>query len=261
MIDDPTLILGSPAPPAAALVRDFVNTVEWQEDDETWASPDDLAGWFATRAGVAASGLDTDDLAIARRVREGLRAVLLAHAGHEPLAASIDDLNHALDRVPMQMRFGQDGTLRLVAGAGVAVAGPLAVVLAAVESARGDGSWIRLKACSRDSCRWAYYDGSRNSAARWCSMAGCGNYLKMRRRNAGAAAADAEIMSATRAPTLVDVAGLAGVSISTASNVVTGTIRVSDATRERVEAAIAQLGYEPNLAARALRGSRSAGST
>ncbi|MFI2651942.1 CGNR zinc finger domain-containing protein [Micromonospora fulviviridis] len=35
--------------------------------------------------------------------------------------------------------------------------------------------------CDRDTCRWAYYDASRNQARRWCSMAGCGNHVKMRR--------------------------------------------------------------------------------
>jgi predicted RNA-binding Zn ribbon-like protein len=255
----PAPVLGSPAPPAAALVRDFVNTVEWQEDAEAWQTPADLEAWFAGRAGVAASGLGEADLDVARRVREGLRSVLLMHAGHEPLAASIDDLNDALAGVSLRLRVDAHGAFGLAASGGPAIAAPLAFVLDAVASARADGSWTRLKACSRDSCRWAYYDGSRNSASRWCSMEGCGNYLKMRRRNAGAAVADAEIMGALRAPTLVDVAALAGVSMSTASNVVTGAFRVSEQTRARVEAAIERLGYEPNLAARALRGRRDVG--
>ena len=41
--------------------------------------------------------------------------------------------------------------------------------------------WTRLKVCARDSCRWAFYDTSRNRSGRWCSMAGCGNIVKMRR--------------------------------------------------------------------------------
>lgn len=254
----PTPVLGSPAPAAAALVRDFVNTVEWQEDEEAWQTPADLEAWFAGRAEVPASRLGEADLEIARRVREGLRSVLLMHAGHEPLAASIEDLNDALGTLAVQFRFEPDGSLGLTAAGTAPIAAPLAVVLDAVQSSRSDGTWTRLKACSRDSCRWAYYDGSRNSASRWCSMEGCGNYLKMRRRNAGADAADAEIMGAVRAPTLVDVAAHAGVSISTASNVVTGAFRVTDQTRARVEAAIERLGYEPNLAARALRGRRTA---
>lgn len=52
---------------------------------------------------------------------------------------------------------------------------------------------------------------------------------------------------------LRDVASRAGVSIKTVSNVVNGTGSVTAATRERVEEALATLGYRPNLAARHLR--------
>jgi len=52
-----------------------------------------------------------------------------------------------------------------------------------------------------------------------------------------------------------DIARLAGVSVSTVSAVLTGTThtRMSADTRSRVEAAIAELAYVPNDAARALR--------
>jgi LacI family transcriptional regulator len=55
-----------------------------------------------------------------------------------------------------------------------------------------------------------------------------------------------------------DVAALAGVSASAVSRVLSGdaTLRVSEATRERVMAAAAQLDYVPNHAGRALRTSR-----
>jgi DNA-binding LacI/PurR family transcriptional regulator len=52
---------------------------------------------------------------------------------------------------------------------------------------------------------------------------------------------------------LQDVALLAGVSVKTVSNVVNGYVHVSAATRERVERAIEELGYRPNLSARTLR--------
>src|SRR6202035_5328460 len=55
------------------------------------------------------------------------------------------------------------------------------------------------------------------------------------------------------ATTLKDVALHAGVSIKTASNVVNGLGRMSDETRERVEAALIELHYQPNLPARYLR--------
>jgi hypothetical protein len=86
-------------------------------------------------------------------------------------------------------------------------------------------------------------------------MAGCGNYVKMRRRNLATPPVDDALPlrgNRPRVPTMVDVAGRAGVSMKTVSNVVTGTIRVAPATRQRVEAAIDELGYRPNLAARAL---------
>ena len=56
---------------------------------------------------------------------------------------------------------------------------------------------------------------------------------------------------------LRDVAQLAGVSIRTVSNVVNGYARVSDQKRERVEAAVAELGYRPNVMARNLKHGRS----
>lgn len=56
---------------------------------------------------------------------------------------------------------------------------------------------------------------------------------------------------------LVDIAREVGVSAKTVSNVVNGTGMVSDAVRERVEAAIETMEYRPNVAARALRTGRS----
>jgi len=57
--------------------------------------------------------------------------------------------------------------------------------------------------------------------------------------------------------TLEDVAARAGVSRATASRVINGGQRVAATTRRAVEAAIAELGYTPNRAARSLAASRS----
>jgi DNA-binding LacI/PurR family transcriptional regulator len=59
------------------------------------------------------------------------------------------------------------------------------------------------------------------------------------------------------ATTLHDVAKLAGVSAKTVSNVVNDYPHIKAATKERVLAAIAELGYRPNLSARGLRSGRS----
>jgi len=58
-------------------------------------------------------------------------------------------------------------------------------------------------------------------------------------------------------PTLKDVAKASGVSVMTVSNVVNGRPRVSEATRQRVLAAVDALGYQVNLTARSLRAGRS----
>lgn len=54
------------------------------------------------------------------------------------------------------------------------------------------------------------------------------------------------------APVMADVAALAGVSYQTVSRVINGMPNVQPGTRDRVLAAIKDLGYRPNTAARAL---------
>ncbi|MER5882739.1 LacI family DNA-binding transcriptional regulator [Streptomyces sp. NPDC001941] len=57
-------------------------------------------------------------------------------------------------------------------------------------------------------------------------------------------------------PTLEEVAARAGVGRGTASRVINGSPRVSERTRAAVEAAVAELGYVPNRAARTLAANR-----
>lgn len=56
---------------------------------------------------------------------------------------------------------------------------------------------------------------------------------------------------------LKDVARLAGVSVKTVSNVVHGYAHVTDSTRARVQRALDELNYRPNVSARNLRQARS----
>lgn len=57
--------------------------------------------------------------------------------------------------------------------------------------------------------------------------------------------------------TMKDVAALAGVSPKTVSNVVTGAFTVSEEKRDKVERAMRQLDFVPNLSARGMRTGRS----
>jgi LacI family transcriptional regulator len=57
----------------------------------------------------------------------------------------------------------------------------------------------------------------------------------------------------SKAPTIVDVANLAGVSRATASRALAGYGRISSETVARVQAAATKIGYRPNEVARAMR--------
>jgi len=72
--------------------------------------------------------------------------------------------------------------------------------------------------------------------------------------NFGSAPADGVALH--RPPAMTDVAARAGVSHQTVSRVINGLPNVSTATRERVLAAIEELGYRPNFSARALATAR-----
>ena len=119
------------------------------------------------------------DLARALDVREGLRALLMAHNG-EPLdRALVERLDRVARRVQVHVCFGEDAEPELVADSG-GVDGALARLLAIVATAAEQGTWERLKACPRDCCMWAFYDRSKNRSGRWCSMDSCGNVEKAR---------------------------------------------------------------------------------
>ena len=168
-------------PPAARLVRDFINTREPQIDDESLNTVDEVRDWFAERHLLAADAqLDSADLAAATALREGLRAVLLGHAGHASEPGAIDALNDTLAALPVELRFTDQG-YRLVSAVDRPFGQAVAQLADAIRQSSEDGTWPRLKVCARDSCRWAFYDASKNQVRRWCSMAGCGNHIKMKR--------------------------------------------------------------------------------
>lgn len=158
----------APAPGGLALVEALVNTL----DIETGVDALDTEG------GRARLRIEESELSAARELREALRAVCLAHAGHHPPGAVPPaTLGTLLADAPLLIQVTDDGgtTLR------PAVPGPLlSRVAEAIATAVGDGSWARLKACEAEDCQWAYYDRSPAARRRWCSMSVCGARAKMR---------------------------------------------------------------------------------
>jgi len=161
-------------PPAALLVRDFVNTYEPQTGEETLTSTDALRDWFVQRHLMPPQArLRRRDLDLARTIREGLRSALLGDTAAE-------GLNRALAEVPVRLTYAPGGW-RLEAAGPTATDRALAGLLDAVRQCTEDGTWARLKVCARDTCHWAFFDASRNQVRRWCSMAGCGTHIKNKR--------------------------------------------------------------------------------
>ena len=158
-----------PAPPHLAPLQDLLNTVNLESGEDELAAGG-FADW-ARRRGVTGAG-EADRVRL-QRLREDLRDWV--EAGTEvvppPVVAAVDRA---------RLRVGVvDGRL------GTTSTSPygrlLADVVDGIRDAVRAGDWARLKVCSRDSCRWAFYDHSRNNRSRWCSSSICGAREKSRR--------------------------------------------------------------------------------
>jgi predicted RNA-binding Zn ribbon-like protein len=171
-----------PAPAPLNVVEDFVNTseIDGVQRDELLVTPADLTAWLEEKGLIDAGHELTDaDRALTVRVREDLRALLLANNGEALEDGPLDRLNEVAARSLLSVRFTGPGDAHL-ASAAPGIDGALGRILAIVFAAMGDGSWARLKACRNDECMWVFYDTSKNHSATWCSMRVCGNRMKAR---------------------------------------------------------------------------------
>src|ERR1700722_12563250 len=66
------------------------------------------------------------------------------------------------------------------------------------------------------------------------------------------------MLKKTNAPTLVDVAREAGVSLKTASRALNDDLGIAPTTAKKVRTVMSRLGYRPNELARGLKGRKSA---
>jgi predicted RNA-binding Zn ribbon-like protein len=169
-----------PAPGALAVVQRFINTLDIEGRHEQLRDPEQLGAWLAANGLLGRDQrLGPADLRRAVQVRESLRALLLANAGIQLDPRAVEALNRSARTAPLVVRFDATGGASLEPGP-AGLEGALARLLAIVHRAMADGTWVRLKACRNDVCRWAFYDHSKNRSGRWCTMDDCGNALKAR---------------------------------------------------------------------------------
>jgi predicted RNA-binding Zn ribbon-like protein len=168
-----------PAPGPLDVIQGLINTFDMEAGEDELADPAAATRWLRDRRLVdPAEQLDEDGLRALVEVREALRDLASANGGGQIAATTVAVLRRHGRTSPVEVRIAGDGSRLAPAVPGVR--GAIALLLGVVHDARVDGSWTRLKACRDPSCRWAFYDHSRNRSSAWCSMAVCGNRAKAR---------------------------------------------------------------------------------
>lgn len=163
------------------LVQAFVNTADLQDGPEELSDPNTLRLWLvAHRLLEPGAEVDGTDVTHAIALREAIRGVIGANTGTGVYPVDLATLNEAATKSRLRPRFGPEGKARLEPDE-PGVTGAMGRIVAAVYASMGDPEWSRLKLCSSPTCRWAFYDRSRNHSSRWCTMASCGNRAKARR--------------------------------------------------------------------------------
>jgi predicted RNA-binding Zn ribbon-like protein len=172
------------------LVRDYVNTLDFETGIDRIATPDELAMWFSEQGLVDDLVEPTEEeVADALAVREAIRELLLANNGVETdSGAASKTLEEAGRRARLGVRF-EDGR-PVLAPEDDGARGAIGRIVATVAELAPTDEWKRLKTCRDEHCRVAFYDQSRNRSRAWCSMEVCGNREKarsFRKRHATAA--------------------------------------------------------------------------
>jgi predicted RNA-binding Zn ribbon-like protein len=172
-----------PAPMPLLLVQSFVNTWDGDNGSDLLLDPAAAGGWL-TAAGLwdADRAPEPAELDIARRLRESIRALLVANGGGpEPTPGDLQAIQAAAQDARPALQVGSGGQVSILAGPVGPLGAGLTRLLLAIRDAQRDGSWQRLKACGNPDCRWAFYDRSHGQVGAWCDMATCGNRIKNRR--------------------------------------------------------------------------------
>jgi predicted RNA-binding Zn ribbon-like protein len=177
-----------PAPGSLALVQKFINSTEMPDGDDELRTPVLAAAWLrdATGSDLTVSDRDLDRLIA---TREALRDLLEAHTGENVDPAVTVRLQKLLGHAPLRPVLSTSGATLAVDCQGVDSF--LGLISTAIVEATLMGTWDRFKVCRSETCRWAYYDHSKNGRSCWCSMRVCGSRDKARtyraRQRAGAA--------------------------------------------------------------------------
>lgn len=164
-------------PEHLVLVRDFLDTVDLEQDLDDLGTVPEFRLWLAGHGWARISPMVTEaGLAHARELRDALREEIRHH--HDQTVGDRSAVDRLAATVPLHTRFTPEGVRLEPAGEGLAEL--LGTVLAAITLGAQDGTWRRVKICREDTCQEPFYDQSKNASRTWCSMQVCGNRNKIR---------------------------------------------------------------------------------
>jgi CGNR zinc finger/Putative stress-induced transcription regulator len=141
-------------PSDEGLLVDFLNTIDVEDGTDLLATDAGVAEWAAAY-GLAPGAPDE-----ARYTRDALRSLVAGGTPHLP---------------GVTLRPSCEGQGVSLTSDTVAEAALAATVVLSIQ-----GRIKRVKLCNAETCRYAYYDRSRNGSRAWCSMEVCGNRQKAR---------------------------------------------------------------------------------
>ncbi|MFN8111761.1 MAG: CGNR zinc finger domain-containing protein [Solirubrobacterales bacterium] len=169
------------APVPLIAVQAFADTHESEDEDEKLTDPAAAREWLVGY-GLVAPAFQLDDTGLAELLdlRRCLRALIDANATGEQDAAANAELASVAAAHPVPIAVGPDGGVTVDLDPAATVDALIGQLIGSVLRAQIDGTWSRLKICAADSCRWAFYDSSKNRGGHWCSMELCGNRVKNR---------------------------------------------------------------------------------
>jgi predicted RNA-binding Zn ribbon-like protein len=160
------------------VLREFVNTLALPEGPDQLATPAEASAWC--RAHGLPASMNRSAVERLRGFREALRTVLFANNGEYDRRHAWSALARYVDGAKLVVSVRDCAPVLSAGEAGTDAT--IAALVAIVYDAMSEGTWHRLRACRKGSCRYAYYDRSKNASRAWCSMMTCGNQEKAQRR-------------------------------------------------------------------------------
>jgi predicted RNA-binding Zn ribbon-like protein len=177
------------APAPLIAVQAFADSLESEDEAEKLPDPERARDWLV-ELGLAAPAMKLDDAGLAElfALRRSIRALIDANMTGEQDAGANAELAAAAAAHPVPVAVSADGGVAIDLDPAESVEGLIGQLIGVVLRSQIDGTWGRLKICASDSCRWAFYDASKNRGGHWCSMETCGNRVKNRAYRARRAA-------------------------------------------------------------------------